>query len=100
MMMPQFQVCSFAVLGLMLSCFHSDLLAAEREYRGDVADVVTIDTLEENGPYDKIWEPLSPNGRTRIWWRRMACSFGANPTWGTSRAPSAAMRAKPGARGA
>ena len=31
--------------------------AEERAYRGDVADVVTIDTLDDKGPYDKIWEP-------------------------------------------
>ncbi len=34
------------------------LFAAEEGYQGDVADVVTIDTLEPDGPYDKIWEPF------------------------------------------
>jgi hypothetical protein len=33
------------------------LVAAEREYQGDVQDVTTIDTLDDSGPYDKIWEP-------------------------------------------
>jgi hypothetical protein len=33
------------------------VLAAENGYRGDVTDVVAIDTLEADGPYDKIWEP-------------------------------------------
>lgn len=33
--------------------------AAEDEaYRGDVEDVVTIDVLDPEGPYDKIWEPF------------------------------------------
>lgn len=34
-----------------------ELRAAERSHQGDVTDVATIDTLAENGPYDKIWEP-------------------------------------------
>lgn len=29
----------------------------ERKYEGDVKDVVTIDSLDPDGPYNKIWEP-------------------------------------------
>ncbi|MXX61563.1 MAG: exo-alpha-sialidase [Holophagales bacterium] len=32
--------------------------AEEEAYRGDVEDVVTIDALDPEGPYDKIWEPF------------------------------------------
>lgn len=46
------------VLGLALSEIPFPAVAAdERDYRGDVTEVVTIDTLDLNGPYDKIWEP-------------------------------------------
>lgn len=31
--------------------------AEERKYNGDVTDVATIDTLDPDGPYNKIWEP-------------------------------------------
>jgi hypothetical protein len=31
--------------------------AAERDYQGDATDVTTIDTLNPDGPYNKIWEP-------------------------------------------
>lgn len=44
-------------LCLALSLASARLFAAERPYQGDVKEVVTIDTLEDNGPYDKIWEP-------------------------------------------
>ncbi len=47
-------------LGLVLvlgNGIFSSLSAAEREYTGDVRDVVTIDTLDPEGPYNKIWEP-------------------------------------------
>lgn len=43
--------------GLGIGIGSPELQAAERAYQGDVTDVVTIDTLEPNGPYDKIWEP-------------------------------------------
>lgn len=32
--------------------------AEEKAYRGDVKSVVTIDVLDPEGPYDKIWEPF------------------------------------------
>ena len=41
----------------LLSGLSFPLSAAEREYAGDVRDVVTIDTLDPHGPYNKIWEP-------------------------------------------
>ncbi len=44
-------------LAVVLLQGSSMLLAEEREYTGDVRDVVTIDTLDPNGPYNKIWEP-------------------------------------------
>ena len=31
--------------------------AAELDYQGDVTHVTTIDTLKQDGPYNKIWEP-------------------------------------------
>ncbi|QGJ71962.1 Exo-alpha-sialidase [Planctomycetales bacterium 10988] len=31
--------------------------AQDHEYQGDVYDVATIDTLDPDGPYNKIWEP-------------------------------------------
>ncbi|MCA9175560.1 MAG: exo-alpha-sialidase [Planctomycetales bacterium] len=31
--------------------------SAEPDYRGDIQDVVTIDRLRADGPYNKIWEP-------------------------------------------
>ena len=34
-----------------------NLLAAEKDYAGDVTNVVAIDTLDPRGPYNKIWEP-------------------------------------------
>lgn len=30
----------------------------ENDHQGDVSDVVTLDTLDPNGPYNKIWEPV------------------------------------------
>ncbi|HJN08924.1 MAG: sialidase family protein [Pirellulaceae bacterium] len=33
------------------------LTAAEGGYEGDVTSVVTIDSLDAAGPYNKIWEP-------------------------------------------
>ena len=33
------------------------LIAEERDYQGDVTYVTTIDTLDPDGPYNKIWEP-------------------------------------------
>ncbi len=50
----------FSHFGLVVFCLglaSAHLLAAERSFQGDVKEVVTIDTLEDNGPYDKIWEP-------------------------------------------
>ena len=35
----------------------SGLFAAEDGYRGDVTEVVTIDTLDPSGPYGRIWQP-------------------------------------------
>ena len=32
-------------------------IAEEANFEGDVTDVVTIDTLDKDGPYNKIWEP-------------------------------------------
>ncbi len=40
-----------------LAAWTMALRAGEREYQGDVTDVVTIDTLDPHGPYNKIWEP-------------------------------------------
>ena len=33
-------------------------IAAETNFHGNVTDVVTIDSLDKNGPYNKIWEPF------------------------------------------
>ncbi|MDE2979377.1 MAG: sialidase family protein, partial [Acidobacteriota bacterium] len=43
----------------LLALATATAIAAEEEaYRGDVEDVVTIDALDPEGPYDKIWEPF------------------------------------------
>jgi hypothetical protein len=49
--------CSLVSLALFTLTAIQAASAEERKYEGDVFDVTTIDTLEANGPYNKIWEP-------------------------------------------
>ena len=44
-------------VGLVTTGNAGTVLAQEREYQGDVFDVATIDTLDQDGLYNKIWEP-------------------------------------------
>ncbi len=46
----------FAFIVLPL-CVQLATRAEEQEYQGDVTHVTTIDTLDRNGLYNKIWEP-------------------------------------------
>lgn len=45
------------LIAVCMTTLPSILPAGERDYEGDVRDVVSIDVLEADGPYQKIWEP-------------------------------------------
>ncbi|MHC4995258.1 MAG: sialidase family protein [Planctomycetota bacterium] len=58
--MPNLQPVATPLVALLLCGFWvcaETLTAAETGYQGDVTDVVTIDRLPKNGPYNKIWQP-------------------------------------------
>lgn len=46
------------VASLLPSATAVAIAAEDKAYRGDVEEVVTIDVLDPEGPYDKIWEPF------------------------------------------
>lgn len=52
-----FAIGGYACVVFMLTLLTRSAVAQESNYRGDVTQVVTIDTLDEDGPYNKIWEP-------------------------------------------
>jgi hypothetical protein len=43
------------ILALILSIFQP--VNAQKDYKGDVTDIVTVDTLSKNSPYSRIWQP-------------------------------------------